>query len=94
VPSFLTADERRTAETEMEQLKQLGTAPNEIGRRMLAWARAHPTDPRVAEMRVVRATRYGCTNDRTGAVSKDAFTLLHRRYPKSPWAAKTPLWFK
>jgi hypothetical protein len=95
-PSFLTAAERRTAETEMEQLKRLDTGPNEIGRRVLAWARAHPTDPRVPEMlhRVVRATRYACTNDRTGAVSKDAFTLLHRRYPKSPWAAKTPLWFK
>jgi len=63
---------------------------------VLAWARAHPTDPRVPEMlhRIVRAGRYGCTNERSGVISKQAFTLLHRRYSESPWAAKTPLWFK
>jgi hypothetical protein len=95
-PAFLTADDRRQADAERERLKRAETAPNELGRRVLEWARAHPQDPRVPEALhlVVRATRYGCTNDRTGAVSKDAFTLLHRRYPKSPWAAKTPLWFK
>jgi tetratricopeptide (TPR) repeat protein len=95
-PAFLTAEDRRQAEAERQELKQTDTAPNEVGRRVVEWARAHPQDPRVPEALhlVVRATRYGCTNDRTGAVSKDAFTLLHRRYPKSPWAAKTPLWFK
>jgi hypothetical protein len=94
--SFLSADEKREAENEFQRLKALDTAPNELGRRVLAWAHAHPTDGRVPEMlhRIVRATRYGCTNDRTGAISKEAFTLLHRRYPKSRWSAKTPLWFK
>jgi hypothetical protein len=95
-PAFLTADDRRQADAEREQLKRTGTAPNDLGRRVLEWARAHPQDPRVAEALhlVVRATRYGCTHDATGAVSREAFTLLHRRYPKSPWTAKTPLWFK
>jgi hypothetical protein len=95
-PSFLTADERRAAENEWALLRELDTAPNEIGRRVLTWARAHPNDPRVPEAlhRIVRATRYGCTNDRSGALSKQAFTLLHRQYATSPWAAKTPLWFK
>jgi hypothetical protein len=94
-PLFLTADDRRSAENEWEQLKELDTAPNEIGGRVLMWARAHPTDPRVPEMlyRVVRATRYGCGNDRTSRISKDAFVLLHRQYPSSPWAAKTPYWY-
>ena len=93
---FLTADDRRHAGIERELLKQFDTAPNELGRRVLEWSRAHPQDPRAPEAlhRVVRATRYGCTNDATGAVSRDAFTLLHTRYPKSPWTAKTPLWFK
>jgi tetratricopeptide (TPR) repeat protein len=95
-PSFLTAEERVEAETERQQLKQIDAGPSELGRRVLAWARAHPADPRVPEALhlVVRATRYGCTNDRTGAVSKAAFTLLHGKYPASPWAKKTPLWFK
>jgi hypothetical protein len=63
---------------------------------VLEWARVHPQDPRVPEALhlVVRATRYGCTDDATGAVSRAAFTLLHRHYPKSPWTTKTSLWFK
>jgi hypothetical protein len=95
-PSFLTADERHEADNERQQLKQIDAAPNELGWRVLAWARAHPADPRVPEALhlVVRATRFGCTNDRTAAVSKAAFTLLHGKYAASPWAKKTPLWFK
>jgi len=42
---------------------------------------------------VVGATRYGCTDAQTGAVSRRAFTLLHSRYPGSEWAKKTPFWF-
>jgi hypothetical protein len=81
---------------ERQILKRFDTAPNEVGRRALEWSRTHPQDPRVPEAlhRVVRATRYGCTNDATGAVSRDAFRLLHARYPTSSWTAKTPLWFK
>jgi tetratricopeptide (TPR) repeat protein len=95
-PSFLTADERREAENERQQLKQIDAGPNELGRRVLTWAGAHPADPRVPEALhlVVRATRFGCTNDRTAAVSKAAFTLLHGKYAASSWAKKTPLWFK
>ncbi len=95
-PAFLTADDRRQADAERERLQRSETAPNELGRRVLEWARAHPQDTRVPEALhlVVRATRYGCTDDATAAMSRAAFTLLHRRYPKSPWTAKTPLWFK
>jgi len=95
-PVFLTADDRRQAKVERQLLKRFDTAPNELGRRVLEWSRTYPKDPRVPEAlhRVVRATRYGCTNDATGAVSRDAFRLLHARYPTSPWTAKTPLWFK
>jgi hypothetical protein len=41
----------------------------------------------------VRATRYGCTDKDTPRFSKAAFDLLHRRYPKSPWAEKTKYWY-
>ena len=60
------------------------------------WAAAHPGDQRLAEAlhRVVRATRLGCTTDASGNVSRDAFTLLHKRFPKSEWAKKTPYWFR
>jgi hypothetical protein len=41
----------------------------------------------------VTSTRYGCTDKDTGRWSKAAFQLLHKRYPKSEWAKKTPYWF-
>jgi hypothetical protein len=70
-------------------------APAWLGRRVLEWAAAHPEDPRLPEALhlVVRTTRYGCTDESTGALSKAAFQLLHRKYPKSPWTRKTPYWF-
>jgi hypothetical protein len=61
----------------------------------LAWAAARPDDPRLPEALhlAVRATRYGCTGEQTSAFSKQAFQLLHRRFPKSEWAAKTKYHF-
>ncbi|MBK5299233.1 MAG: hypothetical protein JJE40_18940 [Vicinamibacteria bacterium] len=95
-PAFLTDQERRRAAEERSALETIDTGPNELGRRVLDWARRNPTDPRVPEAlhRIVRATRVGCTTDATGTISRSAFELLHSRYPKSPWAARTPHWFK
>lgn len=44
---------------------------------------------------VVFATRTSCHTLETGNsdVSKAAFHMLHRRYPGSIWAARTPYWF-
>ncbi len=66
---------------------------------ILDWAKAkaHPDDPLVPEAlhRLVIVVRYGCReNDPVnGQISKAAFDLLHKRYPKSEWSAKTPYWF-
>ncbi len=94
-PGFPTADERAAAGKEWSALERLSTAPNWLARETLAWARAHPHDPRVPEALylVVRATRYGCNDANTGRYSKRAFLLLHQRYPRSPWTRKTPYWF-
>ncbi len=95
-PTFLTETDRQAAAEEWAALSRIDAGPDELGRRVLDWARRNPSDPRVPEAlhRIVRATRLGCTTDATGAISKDAFQLLHTRYPKSPWAARTPHWFK
>lgn len=93
--AFLTDAERRQAADERTALQKLDSAPNELGRWATTWVEDHPTDPRASKVlyQVVRATRYGCTNERTGPISHRAFTLLHRRYPDSEWATKTPFWF-
>jgi hypothetical protein len=94
-PGFLTPDEKARAEREWKTLSTIDAAPEYLGHEVLAWAAAHPADARLAEAlhRVVRATRSGCTTEKTGDVSKQAFTVLHKRFPASEWAAKTPYWF-
>jgi hypothetical protein len=89
--AFLSDDERRIAQQQWLALQAVPTGPNYLAAETIVWAQAHPTDPRVPEALhlAVRATRYGCTDDETSQWSNKAFQLLHRRYPKSEWAAKT-----
>ncbi|MGB7721375.1 MAG: tetratricopeptide repeat protein [Bryobacteraceae bacterium] len=93
---FLSAADRAQAAAEWQKLQSLPTAPDWLAAQTLAFARAHPQDPRIPEALylLVRATRFGCTGGQTGDLSHRAFDLLHRRYPKTEWAAKTPYWFK
>ena len=95
-PSFLSSKERNAADSDWNRLQNLGPAPNYFGRVVLAWAKAHREDPRVPEALhlVVRSSRYGCNNRETGLFSRQAFELLHRRYPNSEWANKTTHWFE
>jgi len=96
LPAFLTASERASADDQRSKLSTLAAGPVYMGRVVLHWAKAHPDDQRLPEALhlVVRATRYGCTDDKTGMISKQAFDLLHARYPTSTWAQQTPYWFK
>jgi hypothetical protein len=93
---FLSEAERREGAEEGDRAERLEAAPNLLGREVLAWAKTHPRDPRVPEALhlVVRATRYGCADDATGALSREAFQTLHRLYRDSPWTKQTPYWFR
>lgn len=94
-PGFLTAAQKAEAEKEWQRISMCGAGPNYLAAQVLEWAKAHPDDARLPEALhlAVRATRYGCADKDTPRVSKAAFDLLHRRYPKSPWAAKTKYWY-
>jgi hypothetical protein len=93
---FLPAADQKTDDDELKKLRAAGTAPDWLAAQTLAFADQHPDDPRVPEALhlVVRATRFGCTGDKTGDFSKRAFDLLHRRYPNTDWVKKTPYWYK
>lgn len=93
--SFISDAQKAEAARERARLIQLGTAPNYLARETIEWATRTPNDPRVPEALhiAITATRYGCTDKETGKWSKAAFELLHKRYPKSVWAKKTPYWF-
>jgi hypothetical protein len=92
---FLSDADRHQAAAEWKKLQSVSTGPNWLAAQTLAFAQAHPQDPRVPEALylAVRATRYGCTDKETGDFSHRAFDLLHRRYPNTEWAKKTPYWF-
>jgi hypothetical protein len=95
-PAFLSAAQKTAANTEWKRLTVLSTAPNYFCAQTIKWATLKPDDPRAPEALhlAVRSTRYGCTNEQTGALSKQAYDTLHRKYPKSEWAQKTKYWFK
>jgi hypothetical protein len=95
-PSFLTPAEREGAAKEVDALAKEGAAATWFCREALAFAKRHPDDPRAPEFlgRAVRATREGCADAETKALSKAAFRLLHARYPKSREANRTKYWFE
>jgi hypothetical protein len=94
---FLPAAEHKQAEAEWAGLRRAAAnGPNYLCSETVRWAGAHPQDPRVPEALhlCVHATRYGPTDDSTGKYSKEAFDLLHAKYPNSKWAKETKYWFK
>ena len=72
-----------------------GTSANYLCAQTLAWARKHPDDARVPEALhlAVQTTHYSATDSATTSYSRQAFQLLHTRYPKSPWTEKTKYWY-
>lgn len=94
-PGFLPPEGKGEAEQEWAALAAQPSAPRWLGKTMVEWANAHPDDPLVPEALhlVVRAWRYGCTESAGENYSKQAFELLHKRYPDNEWTKKTPYWF-
>jgi tetratricopeptide (TPR) repeat protein len=92
---FLTAAQKAAVQAEVQKLRALETAPNYLVAQVLAWAKRMPNDPRVPEALhlAVRSTRYGCTDAKTTQFSKQAFQVLHKQYPQSPWARQTRYWY-
>ena len=105
VPAFISPDQEARATAEYQRLQQLPDSAALLGQHVLDYAQAHPDDPQIPEALAltVRATHYACqtwdpnttANSKSpySPVSKAAFQLLHSRYPKSPWAAKTPYYY-
>jgi hypothetical protein len=95
-PAFLTANERSQAEAEQRVLAEFGDSASGLTRRAVEFATRTPGHPLVPEILhfAVRSTRYGCTDDDTGKLSKEAFDILHKRFPRSTWTKQTPYWFR
>ncbi len=91
---FLPPDVQARGAREWSQLATLAAAPDYLAAQTIDWAKSKADDPRAPEALhlAVRATRYGCSEPRT-PYSRQAFELLHKRYPNSEWARKTKYWY-
>jgi hypothetical protein len=93
--AFLDSSDKLRATAEWQQLRLTGFAGRYLPRIVIDWASRNPEDPRVPEALhlAVRATRYGCSDGKPNKLSRQAYTTLHKNYPHSEWAKRTPFWF-
>jgi len=86
------ADQRRE---ELGQLGSLKSATGVTGDDVLAWAASHPGDPDLPWLLhvVVVSTRGGCLDPDATTLSRTAWSMLHKRYAGSEWAARTPYFY-
>jgi hypothetical protein len=80
---------------ELAQLGTLKTATGYIGDTVMARAKTQPNDPALPWLLyvTVQSTRGGCLDDDVKTLSRNAFSLLHKRYGKTEWATKTPYFY-
>ncbi|ATB51270.1 hypothetical protein [Corallococcus macrosporus] len=78
------------AAREWKALQDAGNSVPYFARVAMAWAQAHPEDPRspIALFRAVRASKRGCGQSTREA--REAFRYLHKHYGKTSWAKRTP----
>ena len=80
---------------EQQVIESLGPSVDFHCKNILSYAEAHPKDSRVPEALhlAVQLTRTnsGCGSEEKTKLSKRAFQLLHKRFPKTDWAKKTPV---
>lgn len=94
-PAFLTAAQKTQCKGELDKLAKVEAAPNYLSKIVIAFAKAHPNDPRVPEALhlAVKSTRYGVSDDETKLLSKEAFQILHKKYKGNTWTQNTPYYY-
>lgn len=77
---------------ELAQLGSLKTATGFVGDHVMRRATVMPKDPDLPWLLyvVVQSTRGGCLDADAKTLSKNAFTLLGKRYGNTEWSRKTP----
>ena len=84
----------------MEEIREVAqlrstAATTSFGPHVLRHAPEHLDDPHVPRTlhRLVFATRQACVEHAPGSISQAAYALLHKHFPDSEWAKKTPHWY-
>jgi hypothetical protein len=89
-PQFVSPAMKSQAKQETAALGKIGDAPQYFGSQALAWAKAHPGDPRGAELLgfAFRAMRNGCNLEQVAGLRHEVFNTLHAKYGQSEWARR------
>lgn len=92
VPGFAAAAADGVAKERGRFLPADPEAAGSVWEDVLAYAKAHPRDPRSAEALywLVRVSRFGTGHNRS---SFRAWVLLHKRYPASSWAVASKYFY-
>jgi hypothetical protein len=94
-PGLLTNAQLAGGADEQKRMLKSGTGPTYLGTQVVSYATTNKTDPRIPEALslVVRCSHYGFRDAHSTAVSKQAFQILHRDYPKDPFTIKTKFYY-
>lgn len=89
------AGDAATAKTGLDKLMALKTSTGFVGDHVLARVKTHAGDPDLPWLRhvVAACTRGGCLDANAKQLSKEAFTVLHKRFPRDEWTRKTPYFY-
>ena len=95
LPALPELGDTAARNAELGRLGQMKTATGTLGDDVLQWAETHPADPDLPWLLhvVVMSTRGGCRDKDAPALSRKAFALLHKRWPRSEWARATPYFY-
>ncbi len=103
VPNFMSKEARATMQKEQKKLLALPIRSEYLAPQLFEYAKSNPEDPEVPKALhfLVASTRLECPSGPfiqrdeklKPPYSKQAFQLLHKKYPKSEWAQKTKYFF-
>ena len=91
-PAQITPEMSAEAGREEAQLMKIGGAATWFGKNTVAEVKAHPNDPRNAELLgfAFRAMRNGCDVEEAYKLKRQVYTTLETRYPQPEWAKRWP----
>jgi hypothetical protein len=95
LPPAPAVGDTAAAKAELDKLIPLKTSTGFIGDHVLARVKSNVADPDLPWLLhvVVASTRGGCLDANSKQLSKEAFTLLHKRFPRDEWTKKTPYFY-
>jgi tetratricopeptide (TPR) repeat protein len=95
LPPMPAPSDRDVVKSELDKLLAFKTATGFIGDHVLARAKSNASDPDLPWLLhvVVASTRGGCLDENAKQLSREAFSVLHKRFPRDEWTKKTPYFY-